>query len=203
MISGASRIAGVDEVGRGPWAGPVVAAAVVLRSRDVRWRQGPWHLGGVRIDDSKRLSPAQRERAFREVLRRADVGIGIVTAETIDRSDILRATFHAMQQAVEALAEPPEIALIDGACLPPLACPCRAVIRGDSLSVPIACASIVAKVVRDSLMTFYHRLFPDWGFNRHKGYGTALHRDALERWGPSLLHRASFQPVADVLRRFP
>ena len=193
----------MDEVGRGPWAGPVVAAAVVLSPRDLRWRHGPWSLAGARIDDSKRLTPLQRERACRHILDRADVGVGIVTADVIDASRIHRATFRAMQHAVEALQEPPKLVLVDGAWPLSLACPCHAIIGGDRLQISIACASIVAKVLRDSLMTFYHRLFPDWGFDRHKGYGTALHRAALAQRGPSPLHRASFRPVAEVLRRFP
>ena len=199
-MSDTARIAGIDEAGRGPWAGPVVAAAVVLRPRDRQGGAGPWTLSGARVDDSKRLTSLQRDRAFREILLRADVGVGIVPAEAIDRSDILQATFQAMRQAVEALDEPPALALIDGSQLPPLACPCRAIVGGDGLNVSIACASIVAKVLRDSLMTYYHRLFPEWGFDRHKGYGTALHRAALSQRGVSPLHRASFQPVAEALR---
>ena len=180
-----------------------MAAAVILSPRDAQDGPGPWVLDGARIDDSKRLSPAQRERARRVILARAEVSVGIVPAEIIDRLGILSATFEAMRQAVEALPAPPDMALIDGTMAPPLTIPSRCLIGGDGRSLPIACASIMAKTLRDSLMGFYHRLFPDWSFDRHKGYGTALHRAALLACGPSFLHRVSFQPIAQALECSP
>lgn len=176
----------MDEAGRGPWAGPVVASAVVLRAARLP----------TRIDDSKRLTPAQRARAFDLILRHADVGIGVVSAEEIDRRNVLQATLLAMQQAVDDLAIPPDRVLVDGSVAPPLRVPCEAIIHGDQRRYVIACASIVAKVVRDRLMTFYHALYPHYQFHQHKGYGTALHARLLADWGPCVLHRFSFRPIA-------
>ena len=187
--AGFARIAGVDEAGRGPWAGPVVAAAVILRRRRLP----------VRIDDSKRLTALQRTRAFAHILRHADVGVGVVSAEEIDRRSILAATLAAMQHAVHELSPAPDLVLVDGLIAPPLEMPAWPIVHGDARSYPIACASIVAKVLRDSLMAFYHRLLPAYQFDRHKGYGTAVHARVLHEWGPSWLHRMSFQPVAELL----
>jgi len=183
------RIAGVDEAGRGPWAGPVVAAAVIL----------PAPLRRVRIDDSKRLSALQRARAFDAILRRARVGVGVVCAEEIDRVNILRATLAAMAQAVGELRPAPELVLVDGNTAPPIPMACWPIIGGDRRYGLIACASIVAKVVRDELMAFYHELYPAYEFIRHKGYGTSLHAERLAALGPSLLHRHSFEPVRATL----
>lgn len=182
------RIAGVDEAGRGPWAGPVVAAAVILHRPRFT----------VRIDDSKKLSPQQRERAFRQILSQAEVGIGIVCAQDIDRLNILRATFLAMRRAIEALSPLPDHALIDGAAKPPLPVPCEPIVGGDGREPAISCASIVAKVVRDRLMRFYHTLWPEYALDEHKGYGTPTHLAGLQAQGPCLLHRRSFAPVALV-----
>lgn len=183
------RIAGVDEAGRGPWAGPVVAAAVILHRLSLP----------VRIDDSKRLSPIQRARAFDMILAHADVGFGIVCAEEIDRDNILRATLTAMAQAVRELPVAPERVLVDGAQTPSIDCPCEAIIRGDQTSYVISCASIMAKVLRDRLMEFYHELAPQYAFDQHKGYGTPLHAARLAACGPSVFHRRSFRPVSAVL----
>ena len=188
--AGFARIAGVDEAGRGPWAGPVVAAAVILRDRR---RRLP-----VRIDDSKRLTALQRTRAFAHILHHADVGVGIVSAEEIDRRSILAATLAAMQHAVHELSPAPDLVLVDGLTAPPLEMPAWPIVHGDARSYPIACASIVAKVLRDSLMAFYHRLLPAYQFDRHKGYGTAVHARVLHERGPSWLHRMSVQPVAEA-----
>ena len=141
-------MAGVDEAGRGPWAGPVVAAAVILRTSPLP----------VRIDDSKRLTRGARVRAFRVILECAEVGIGIVCAEDIDQHNILRATLRAMQQALDDLPAPSDVVLVDGSVTPPMRIPCWPIVRGDQRSYVIACASIVAKVVRDGLMEFYHQL---------------------------------------------
>ena len=189
-MAGGRRIAGVDEAGRGPWAGPVVAAAVILRRNALP--------GTVRIDDSKRLSPSQRLTAYHAIVRHADVSVGIVPADIIDERNIRQATLHAMREAVERLTAPPDLVLVDGNDPPSLSVPCRTIVHGDRLSYPIACASIIAKVTRDALMAFYHRLFPAYRFDRHKGYGTAEHLDVLRRLGPSLLHRMSFEPIRAV-----
>ena len=186
--SGFRRIAGVDEAGRGPWAGPVVASAVILHRPELP----------VRIDDSKRLTASQRAKVFTCILESADVGIGVVGAEEIDRHHILRATFHAMEQAVADLPEPPDLVLIDGTTTPRLAMPSWPIVHGDQRSYVISCASIVAKVFRDRLMAFYHELDPRYQFDRHKGYGTAAHAAALALFGPSLFHRVSFRPVAEA-----
>lgn len=164
----------------------MVAAAVLLTTR----RQLP-----VRIDDSKRLSPSQRLAAFRVILRHAHVGVGMVPADAVDTVNIRQATLQAMRQAVERLGVAPDVVLVDGNDPPSLSVPCWPIIDGDRLSYPIACASIVAKVSRDALMAFYHRLFPEYGFDRHKGYGTAEHLALLRAHGPSLIHRMSFEPV--------
>lgn len=182
-------IAGVDEAGRGPWAGPVVSAAVILRTARLP----------VRIDDSKKLTPGQRERACAVILESADVGVGIVSAEVIDRVNILQATLQTMQQAVAELPRTPDLVLVDGVITPPLSVPCWPVVDGDARSYVISCASIVAKVVRDRLMVFYHRLYPSYQFVQHKGYGTLEHAQLLRQWGPSFLHRFSFAPVADAV----
>lgn len=181
-------VAGVDEAGRGPWAGPVVAAAVILRTFRL----------AVRIDDSKRLTDAQRTRAFGVILDHAEVGFGIVCADDIDRGDILRATGLAMQQAVLDLPRTPDLILVDGPTAPPLASPCWPLVRGDQRSYVVGCASIMAKVLRDRLMAFYHTLAPQYAFNQHKGYGTSLHAERLIAFGPSVFHRHSFRPVRET-----
>ena len=189
--AGFELIAGVDEAGRGPWAGPVVAAAVVLSRRTL----------GVRIDDSKRLTSRQRLVAYRVITTRALVGIGIVPACVIDAENIRRATLQAMAQAIADLGCAPHLVLVDGRDVPPIPIPCWPIVGGDHLSYPIACASIVAKVTRDTLMGFYHRLFPIYRFDQHKGYGTARHLATLSARGPSFLHRMSFRPVSAVSTR--
>lgn len=182
-------IAGIDEAGRGPWAGPVVAAAVILPAR--RAPKG--------LDDSKALSAARREDLFAEIMEHATVGVGIVDVVTIDRINILQATLRAMTQAYDALGCTAAVALIDGNRPPALACPVRTIVKGDSRSASIAAASIVAKVTRDRLMTDLARQFPAYGFERHKGYGTTEHREALARLGPTRHHRRSFAPIRELL----
>ncbi len=152
----------------------------------------------VRIDDSKRLTPLQRTRAFHTILEHADVGFGIVCAGEIDQLNILQATLSAMRQAVNDLPQAPDLILVDGPMSPPVSIPCRPFIRGDQHSYVIGCASIMAKVLRDRLMEFYHDLTPDYAFNQHKGYGTALHAERLRAFGPSVFHRRSFAPVANI-----
>ena len=188
---GLRRVAGIDEVGRGPLAGPVVAAAVVL-DPDRR-------IPGLR--DSKLLAQAERERLAEAIWVGAlAVGVAEVDALTIDRINILESTRLAMRQALARLRTPPELVLIDAVRLPPLGCPQRAIIKGDRLSASIAAASIVAKVHRDRLMAEWDRHYPGYGFAEHKGYATRSHEAALRRLGPSPLHRRSFRGVpADVM----
>lgn len=179
-------IAGVDEVGRGAWAGPVVAAAVILDLD--RLPDG--------LDDSKRLSSSRREQLFRAIRETARaIALGIVDAREIDRIHILRATEFAMKQAIQGLRPRPDFLLIDAVKLDDLGIPYRALTRGDQISVSIAAASIIAKVTRDRLMREYDKLYPGYGFAQHVGYGTPAHRDALARLGPCPLHRLSFRGV--------
>jgi ribonuclease HII len=185
---GFQLVSGIDEVGRGPLAGPVVAAAVVLpRSAE---------LPGVR--DSKQLTAAQREACFHEIHASASaIGIGCVEPEEIDRINILQATFKAMIQAVNNLQHPPDFLLIDGPYKLPLPIGQQGIPRGDRRSLSISAASIVAKVHRDRLMCEYDVLYPAYGFARNKGYGTAQHLQALRCHGPCPLHRLSFRGVVD------
>ncbi len=182
-------IAGVDEAGRGPLAGPVVAAAVILPF-------GGFEAAG--INDSKKLSPASRERAFARIMESAvAVGIGIVDAPDIDRLNILRATHHAMRLAVADLRVAPHAVFVDGLPVRDLHPRCTALVKGDSRCLSIGAASIIAKVTRDRLMCgMYHERFPLYDFPRHKGYPTPEHLAALELHGPCIIHRYSFGPVA-------
>lgn len=184
---GHSFVAGVDEAGRGPLAGPVVAAAVVLPRR--------FKLSG--LDDSKRVNETDRQRFAKVILRRAcGVGVGIASAQEIDAINILEATRLAMARALQALKPSPDYVLLDAVTLPSVRLPQRPVIKGDSLSVSIAAASILAKVTRDRLMMDFHRLYPSYRFNLHKGYATPEHLNLLDRFGPCEIHRKSFRPVA-------
>ncbi len=185
-VEGFRVVAGVDEVGRGCLAGPVVAGAVVLdRDRPVR---------GVR--DSKLLAAPDRERLAREIAARAMAfALGVVDPDEIDRTDILKATLTAMRRAVEALRVRPDFVLVDALTIPGITTPQRGIVHGDRLSASIAAASIVAKFYRDEMMRFFHGLYPAYGFDRHKGYGTRDHFDALARYGPTPLHRATFHGV--------
>jgi ribonuclease HII len=184
--AGVARVAGVDEVGRGPLAGPVVAAAVVLDpARRVK-----------RLTDSKLLTPERREELYALILERAlAVGIGVIDHLTIDRINILQATIRAMQEAVAGLAVVPELVITDFVALPALACPQRNLVDGDARCATVAAASIVAKVTRDRLMLEADKQFPEYGFARHKGYGTADHLAALDKHGACPIHRRSFSGV--------
>ena len=185
---GARLVAGVDEAGRGPLAGPVVVAAVAFPRG--RYPEG--------IDDSKRLTLAVRNRLHDEILERALVSVVIASRARIDRMNILRASLWAMSRAVAGLPEAPDHVLVDGNMVPPgLACGCETVIGGDALSLSIAAASIVAKVTRDRLMTAVGAAYPDYGFERHMGYSTAAHFAALKLHGPCPHHRQSFAPVRE------
>ncbi len=181
---GCTAICGVDEAGRGPLAGPVVAAAVILPPDFDR--------GG--IDDSKRLTAGQREKQFARIIGECYVyGVGIVFPEEIDRINILQASFEAMRQAIAQLDMVPDFVLVDGdKAIPKLALPQQAIIGGDGKVVAIACASIIAKVTRDRMMCEYHLQYPQYGFDRHKGYPTPEHRRMIERYGAIDIHRKSF-----------
>ena len=188
---GYRAVAGVDEAGRGPLAGPVVAAAVILPP-------GYEHPG---INDSKKLSSRQRDRLYAIIQHDAvSIGVGLSEAPLIDRVNILQATLLAMREAVLELFPPPDFLLIDGLNRIDLATPQEAIIRGDSQSISIAAASIIAKVSRDRLMEMYHRQFPQYNFLRNKGYGTKEHRAAIVKFGRCKIHRRSFRiPEMDDL----
>lgn len=182
-------VAGVDEAGRGPLAGPVFAAAVILDRGRI--------LEG--LDDSKKLAPARREALYAQILECASVGLGKASVDEIDLLNIRRATHLAMARAVSALARKPSFALVDGNDPPALACPCETIVGGDGLSVSIAAASIVAKVARDRLMCALHETQPEYGWNTNMGYGTEAHLAALKRFGPCAHHRRSFAPIHKML----
>ncbi|NOU07465.1 MAG: ribonuclease HII [Hyphomicrobiaceae bacterium] len=183
---GGGPIAGVDEVGRGPWAGPVVTAAVVLDPNNIP--DG--------IADSKALDHDAREILYPRILASAlDVAIGIADVDRIDRDNILNATLWAMAEAVNGLKKQPRLALIDGNKAPRLKCAVRTVIKGDAKCLSIAAASIIAKVTRDRMMIEAAHTLPGYGFERHKGYGTAEHQAAIHRLGVTDFHRRSFKPI--------
>lgn len=194
---GFTRLAGVDEAGRGCWAGPVVAAAVVLRPEAI---ERPELLAGV--DDSKQLSATEREAAVQRVLALAEgIGVGVVPAYLIDAYGIVPATRLAMLTALLQLPCRPEALLIDAVRLAEIELPQLALIRGDGCCLSIAAASVVAKVTRDRLMQTAALAHPGYGFGEHKGYGTPAHRAALARYGPCTLHRRSFAPLIALEER--
>ncbi len=181
--AGYTLIAGVDEAGRGPLAGPVVAAAVIL----------PLDIDFIGLNDSKKLTPQNRDILYDHLLKELlDMGVGIVEVEQIDALNIYRATLLAMADAVKALLVPPDFILVDGFPIPDAPCPQKAIPGGDGLSASIAAASIIAKVTRDRIMEKLDVQYPQYGFARHKGYATAEHRKALQAYGPSPVHRRSF-----------
>jgi ribonuclease HII len=182
-------VCGIDEAGRGPLAGPVVAAAVILDRR-----RFPARLRD-QLDDSKALTAAVREACYAALLRCARIGIGAASAREIDRVNILQATLLAMRRAAAALDEPPDIALVDGNVAPALSCPVRTVVGGDALSFSIAAASVVAKVTRDRIMRALAPRYPGYGWETNVGYATEGHGQALRRLGPSPHHRRSFAPL--------
>lgn len=186
---GYSIVAGIDEVGRGALAGPVVAAAVVFPLKaDFPWTE--------RVRDSKQLQAREREQLSNLILEHAvAVGIGIIPSNNIDDRGILKATWLAMQQAIDKLPLTPQFLLVDGRRVSRFLLPQKAVVRGDQLCLSIACASIVAKVARDSLMVELDGRYPGYGLARHKGYGTREHIECLQRLGASPVHRLSFAPV--------
>ena len=182
-------VAGIDEAGRGPWAGPVVAGAVILNPDAIP----------AGLNDSKKLKEDRREALFEELQIRSEIGIGIADVERIDRDNILSATLWAMAEAVRKLPASPDFALVDGNRLPVLGCQAEAVVKGDGRSLSIAAASIVAKVTRDRIMRALEDEYPGYGFSRHKGYGTAQHQNALAELGPCAAHRTSFAPIRAAL----
>jgi ribonuclease HII len=187
---GYHAIAGVDEAGRGPLAGPVVAAAVIL-APDSQFKG---------LDDSKKLSPKTREKFFLIIKEEAlSYGIGVVGVEEIDKINILQASLLAMKHAVEDLFDKPNLLLIDGNQRIDTEIKQWTIVKGDSLSQSIAAASVLAKVTRDKLMEKYHEQFPLYEFNKHKGYGTRLHRDLIRKHGPCPIHRRTFKGVSEVI----
>jgi len=185
-------VAGADEAGRGPLAGPVVAAAVVLPADSI--------LPG--LDDSKKLSPAKREELFPKIQTQAIAyGVVVVSPEVIDEINILQAALLAMQQAVEQLQPVPDLLLIDGNKKINSTLDQWAIVKGDSKSLSIAAASVLAKVTRDHIMQDYHHLYPQYEFARHKGYGTKLHRDLIAEHGPCPIHRRTFKGVSQYVNR--
>jgi ribonuclease HII len=188
-------ICGIDEAGRGPLAGPVVAAAVILP------RQRAGKSGRPKgLDDSMQLSAEAREELAAAIRDCAIVGVGIASVEEIDAIIILRASHLAMRRAFDALAEKPVAALVDGNMAPDLPCPVEWVIDGDAIVPLISAASIIAKVERDRMMNELCGQFPGYGFSKHKGYGTPEHQEALKRLGPCAIHRRSFKPVQQAMQ---
>lgn len=190
---GRELVAGVDEAGRGPLAGPVSVAAVIL----------PHELKLPHLNDSKKLSAKVREELFLEIKEKAmAVGTALIDAETIDRVNIYQATINGMYDAIFSLRPEPQEVLIDAVPLAALPMPSRSIVRGDALSASIAAASIIAKVTRDHLMDEYDKKYPEYGFAHHKGYGTAEHIEALKKYGPCPIHRRSFEPVRSLCGGF-
>ncbi|MCF0142561.1 MAG: ribonuclease HII [Parasporobacterium sp.] len=181
--SDCALICGIDEAGRGPFAGPVVAGAVILNpEKEILY-----------LNDSKKLSEKKREALFEEIKEKAlYVGVGIVDSQTIDSINILQATYKAMQQAIEGLGVKPDFILADAVHIPGIDIPQEGIIKGDAKSISIAAASIIAKVTRDHIMYEYDKQFPEYGFASHKGYGTAAHIEAIKKYGPLDIHRRSF-----------
>ena len=197
LSQGYCSIAGVDEAGRGCLAGPVVAAAVILPLGD----NCQAYFEGVR--DSKQLTAQARDYLYEVIMQRAvAVGVGMGSVELIDERNILQATKHAMRAAISELAIPPQALLLDALLLPDIPLPQRSIIKGDTLCLSIAAASIIAKVTRDRLMLQLHEQYPVYGFARHKGYGTEAHLAALRQYGVTPLHRRSFAPVRELLGLF-
>lgn len=183
---GYELIAGVDEAGRGPLAGPVVAAAVII----------PKDISLPGIKDSKKMTEKAREKAFSVINERAiSIGIGVVSHSFIDESNILNASLKAMKRAVLSLEPAPDYILVDGIHKIPIITPQDCIKKGDQRSLSISAASIMAKVYRDNIMNSYHDIFPDYGFNKNKGYGTTRHLNALSQYGPCLIHRLTFRGV--------
>ena len=190
-LNGYRIIAGIDEAGRGPLAGPVVAAACIL----------PEGMMIEGVNDSKQLLPPKRRELYELIISQKDIlyAIGIVDIDVIDTINILQATFLAMKEADKALSVTPDCLLIDGSFFPSFDIPTEAIVQGDGLSQSIAAASIIAKEIRDQLMRDYHQQWPMYGFAKHKGYATKEHMQAIKDHGPSPIHRKSFEPIKSLL----
>ncbi len=185
MRDGFLPVAGADEAGRGPLAGPVVAAAVILDPRRIP----------PGLNDSKQLTQARRDELYEEILATADVAVASLSAASIDRVNILRASLEAMRRAVASLPKAARFVLVDGRDVPAgLSCPAKALVKGDARSFSIAAASIVAKVTRDRMMQAAGMTYPHYGFEQHAGYATEVHRKAIDSHGPCAIHRMSFSP---------
>ena len=193
--AGCARVCGIDEAGRGPLAGPVVAAAVVLDPAELD--KPVWEV----LDDSKRMSAALRDTLYKTIMATADVGVGIVGGDEIDLLNILGATMKAMTDPVRALDPAADFALIDGNRLPALTCEGECVVKGDGKSLSIAAASVIAKVTRDRIMAELSRKHPGYGWERNAGYGTEEHLAAIAALGVTSHHRRSFAPIRDALGR--
>jgi ribonuclease HII len=189
-----TRVAGVDEAGRGPLAGPVVAAAAILPSR---WAESGLPVGLAGLNDSKQLTETQRERFFDFITGCGEIEFGIaeISAAVIDEINILQATHRAMNDALAQLNPPPQHALVDGRPVKTMRVPQTAIVQGDARSYSIAAASVLAKVTRDRRMLDFHAQFPEYGFSAHKGYGTAKHLAAIEKFGACPIHRKTFAPM--------
>ena len=192
--AGVQRVAGIDEAGRGPLAGPVVAAAVIL----------PLKFRHKRLDDSKKLTAQVREEIYVELVSIVEIhwNVAVVDAIEVDRLNILRATHHAMRLAVAGLHITPEHVLIDGLAVNPFPIPQTPIVGGDAISLSIAAASVIAKVTRDHIMREMHTLYPEYDFDQHKGYSTPGHLAKLHKHGPCPIHRRSFEPVAQRVFNF-
>jgi len=185
---GYRAVAGIDEAGRGPLAGPVVAAAVIL----------PEHFDLPGLNDSKQISEKKRNQLYPLIYEQAiAVGIGVGRADEVDEINVLQATLKAMSRAVGRLSLPPDFLLVDGITPIPIGIEQKTLKKGDSRSLSIAAASVIAKVVRDRIMVTYDRLFPEYGFAGHKGYGSQKHRDAIAKHGPCVCHRRTFAGVKE------
>lgn len=184
-------VCGIDEAGRGPWAGPVVAACAIINDAPPSLIKA--------LDDSKKLTKAKRENLFDAIMGSMHIGIGEASAEEIDRMNIWKATELAMQRAFAPLQHA-ELALVDGNRAPALSCTVVPLVKGDSISASIAAASIIAKVTRDRMMETLDQHYPGYGFARHAGYGTRQHQDALRALGPCPVHRKSFAPIRSLLQ---
>lgn len=189
---GCNIVAGIDEAGRGAWAGPVVAGLVIL----------PDDIFISGLDDSKKLAAKKREALYEEITDKAlDVSVGLCNSSVIDKKNILKATYMAMKKAVSNMKMSPDIIFIDGRPVPDMGFSQVSIVRGDSKSVSIAAASIIAKVTRDRMMEEFSLLYPEYGFEKHKGYGTKLHMKTLDKYGVCPIHRKTFKPVKEVLNK--
>ena len=182
-------IAGIDEAGRGPWAGPVVSAAVVLNKKNIP----------SDLNDSKKISEKKRQSLYSSIYNSHFVGVGISSIEEIDNLNILQATFLSMKRALDNLHCSIDVILVDGNLDPGFDHKTECIVKGDSISFSIAAASIIAKVTRDNLMSKIHKEFPNYNWKRNKGYGTKEHRNALDMYGPCKYHRKSFSPINKML----